>query len=234
MEKINSFFKTIKENGKFGEIYDEYYGEIGDVDFVDLRAFHRRIKTRLSRYSPFIKVAAKKHGFDWRLIAAQIYQESHFNPWAKSPSGARGLMQLLPSTARSLGVGDIYNPVENINAGVRYLKKLYDLFDKAEGNDRLLIAIAAYNIGQGHIYDARNLAIQKNLDPNLWESLEETLPLLRYKKYYKKSKYGYCRGTEPVRYIEQINIYYDILKRQGIELGGVQAKKDALSPTKGL
>jgi membrane-bound lytic murein transglycosylase F len=143
-------------------------------------------------------------------------------------------MQLLPSTARSLGVGDIYNPVENINAGVRYLKKLYDLFDKAEGNDRLLIAIAAYNIGQGHIYDARNLAIQKNLDPNLWESLEETLPLLRYKKYYKKSKYGYCRGTEPVRYIEQINIYYDILKRQGIELGGVQAKKDALSPTKGL
>jgi membrane-bound lytic murein transglycosylase F len=234
MEKINSFFKTIKENGKFGEIYDEYYGEIGDVDFVDLRAFHRRIKTRLSRYSPFIKVAAKKHGFDWRLIAAQIYQESHFNPWAKSPSGARGLMQLLPSTARSLGVGDIYNPVENINAGVRYLKKLYDLFDKAEGNDRLLIAIAAYNIGQGHIYDARNLAIQKNLNPNLWESLEETLPLLRYKKYYKKSKYGYCRGTEPVRYIEQINIYYDILKRQGIELGGVQAKKDALSPTKGL
>ena len=167
MEKINSFFKTIKENGKFGEIYDEYYGEIGDVDFVDLRAFHRRIKTRLSRYSPFIKVAAKKHGFDWRLIAAQIYQESHFNPWAKSPSGARGLMQLLPSTARSLGVGDIYNPVENINAGVRYLKKLYDLFDKAEGNDRLLIAIAAYNIEQGHIYDVRNLAIQKNLDPNL-------------------------------------------------------------------
>ena len=234
MKKINAFFKTIKENGKFQEIYDEYYGEIGEVDFVDLRKFHRRIKTHLSRYSPFIKVAAKKHGFDWRLIAAQIYQESHFNPWAKSRSGARGLMQLLPSTARSLGVNDIHNPVENINAGVRYLKKLYEHFDSVEGDDRLLIAIAAYNIGQGHIYDARKLAIQKNLDPNLWESLEETLPLLRYQKYYKKSKYGYCRGTEPVRYIKQIMIYYDILKRQGIEYGGVQAKKDLFSPTNGL
>jgi len=222
--KINSFFKIIKENGRFDEIYNKYYSDITSFDYVDLKVFHRRIKNKLSRYSPFIKAAAKKYDFDWRLIAAQIYQESHLNPRAKSRAGAGGLMQLLPRTARSLDVNDIYNPVENINGGVRYLKKLYGLFSKADANNRLLIALAAYNAGQGHVQDARKLAVKKNLDPNLWESLAQTLPLLRYRKYYKDAKYGYCRGTEPVRYIKQIMIYYDILKRQGIEYGEVQAK----------
>jgi membrane-bound lytic murein transglycosylase F len=114
--------------------------------------------------------------------------------------------------------------VENINGGVRYLKKLYDRYDKADAANRLLLALAAYNAGQGHVQDARNLAVRKNLDPNLWESIAKTFPLLRYRKYYKDAKYGYCRGTEPVKYIEQIMIYYDILKRQGIEYGDVQAK----------
>ncbi len=221
--KINSFFKLIKNDGKYDEIYNKYYGNVTSFDYVDLSIFHRRIKTRLSRYSPFIKAAANKHGFDWRLISAQIYQESHLNPRAKSPAGAKGLMQLLSKTAQSLGVKDVYNPVENINAGVQHLKNLYDLFDGSEGTDRMLIALAAYNIGQGHIQDARRLAIEMNLDPNSWESLAKTLPLLRFRKYYKKSKYGYCRGTEPVRYIKQIMIYYDILKRRGIEQGELQA-----------
>jgi membrane-bound lytic murein transglycosylase F len=103
------------------------------------------------------------------------------------------------------------------------LKRLYDRFDDADDTNRLLIALAAYNVGHGHVEDARNLALQKNLDPNSWESLAQTLPLLRYRKYYKDAKYGYCRGTEPVRYIKQIMVYYDILKRQGIEYGEVQA-----------
>ena len=223
-KRINAFFKAIKETGRFDELYNKYYGSITGVDYVDLKAFHRNIKKRLSRYSPFIKAAAKEHGFDWRLIAAQIYQESHLNPRAKSRAGARGLMQLLPSTARSLDITDIYNPVENINGGVRYLKKLYNRFDTADENNRMLIALAAYNAGQGHVQDARKLARKKKLDPNLWESLAKTLPLLRYRKYYKHAKYGYCRGTEPVRYIKQIMIYYDILKRQGIEYGEVQAQ----------
>ena len=222
--KINSFFKIIKKNGKYDEIYDKYYGDVANFDYVDLSIFHRRIKTRLSRYSPFIKAAAKKHGFDWRLISAQIYQESHLNPWAKSPAGAKGLMQLLSRTAHSLGVKDIYNPVENINAGVQHLKNLYDLFDSADGSDRLLISLAAYNVGQGHIRDARQLAVKMNLDPDSWESLATTLPLLSFQKYYKNAKYGYCRGTEPVFYIKQIMIYYDILKQRGIKHGEVQAK----------
>lgn len=216
---INSFFQTIKENRKFDEIYNKYYGDEEDFDYVDLRTFHRRIKTRLSRYSPFIKAAARKHGFDWRLIVAQIYQESHLDPWARSRAGARGLMQLLPGTARSLGVKDIHNPVENINAGVQHLRNLYDHFDSAQDEDRLRISLAAYNIGQGHIGDARNLAVKMKLNPDQWSSLAKTLPLLRYRKYYKNSKYGYCLGTEPIRYTKQIMMYYGILKRQGIEYG---------------
>lgn len=224
LASINSFFKIIKENRKFDEIYNNYYGDTEDFDYIDLSAFHQRIRDRLSRYSPFIKEAAEKHGFDWRLIAAQIYQESHLNPWARSRAGARGLMQLLPKTARSLGVKDIFNPVENINGGVRHLKDLFDHFDSARGDDRLLISLAAYNVGQGHIIDARNLATRMKLNPDRWVSLKKTLPLLRYQKYYKKSKYGYCLGTEPIRYIKQIMIYYDILKRQGIEYGSTESE----------
>ena len=129
----------------------------------------------------------------------------------------------VPSTARSLDVKDIHNPVENIYAGVQHLKTLYDRFDEAQESDRMLIALAAYNVGQGHLQDARDLATGLNLDPNSWESLEKTLPLLRYRKYYKNAKYGYCRGTEPVIYVKQIMIYYDVLKGQGIEYGEVQA-----------
>lgn len=222
-DKINSFFNRIKKNGKFDEIYNKYYSDVEEFDFVDLKVFHRSIKDNLSRYSTFIKAAAKKHGFDWRLIAAQIYQESHLNPSAKSQAGARGLMQLLPSTARSLDVNDVHNPVENIYAGVQYLKKLYDRYDGAGDSDRLMLALAAYNVGEGHLQDARNLASRMDLDPNSWASLEKTLPLLSYRKYYKDAKYGYCRGTEPITYIKHIMIYYDILKRQGIEYGEGQA-----------
>jgi membrane-bound lytic murein transglycosylase F len=223
LASINTFFQTIQKNGKFEEIYNKYYGNLDEFDYVDLRAFHRRIKSRLSRYSPFIKAAAKKHGFDWRMIAAQAYQESHLNPWAKSRAGAKGLMQLLPRTAKSLGVKDVFDPVQNINAGVKYLKKLYGLFDQAHGKNRLLLSLAAYNIGQGHIEDARKLAVQLALDPNLWESIAKTLPLLTYRKYHKNAKYGYCRGTEPVIYIKQILIYYDILKHQGADYRATQA-----------
>jgi membrane-bound lytic murein transglycosylase F len=223
LEQINAFLHMINKNGKFDEIYNKYYGDIDDFDYVDLEAFHRRIKNKLSRYSPFIKAAAKKHGFDWRFIAAQIYQESHLNPWAKSQAGARGLMQILPSTAKDLGIADLFDPVQNINAGVQHLKDLYDQFDQAHGEDRLLISLAAYNIGQGHINDARDLAKKKGLDPDKWESLSKTLPLLQYRKYFMNTQYGFCRGTEPIRYIKQILIYYDVLKRQGFEYKTAQA-----------
>ena len=217
IEKINLFFDLIKENGRFEKIYNRYYEDIDSFDYVDMAIFHRRLKARLPRYRSIIMETSEKYGFDWRLIAAQIYQESHFNIWAKSPAGAYGLMQLTHSTAKSLGVKEIYDSSQNINAGVEHLRNLYDHFDKSSDSDRLLISLAAYNVGQGHIWDAMNLSRKKGLDPYQWQSIMITLPLLRYKKYYQKAAFGYCRGTEPVNYVKRIMVYYDILKYQGVK-----------------
>jgi len=216
-KQINLFFKTIKDNGQFDSIYKRYYSDIERFDYIDLKAFHKRIKTRLPKYRHIIQTAAEKNEFDWRLIAAQIYQESHYNYKAKSSKRAYGLMQLTPPMADSYGVKNILDPEQNVEAGTRHLKDLYDYFDKATPGDRLYLALAAYNIGLGHIWDARDLARERNLDPNKWSSLEKTLPLLRYQAYNKTLRFGYARGTEPVKYIRQIMIYYDILKHQGIE-----------------
>jgi membrane-bound lytic murein transglycosylase F len=216
LERVNKFFNTIKKNGKFAEIYNKYYAHIDLFDYVDLRTYHRRLISRLPLYSSIIQKAAKKHDLDWRLIASQIYQESHFNPEAISYAEAHGLMQLSKSTAESLGVEDIFDPEQNINAGVQHLRNLYDYFNEADGSDRLFIALATYNVGQGHMLDARNLARKMQMDPNKWSSLVITLPLLSVHKYYKNARYGYCRGKEPINYVKQIMIYYDILKRRSL------------------
>jgi len=217
LTRINQFFKKIKQNNEFMEIYNRYYAHVNQFDFVDLKKFHRRLRSRLPFYRALFIEASKKNGFDWRLIAAQAYQESHFNPNAKSHAGAYGLMQLTRRTAKSYGVTNISQPKQNIFAGVRHLRHLYDYFEIENEADRLKLSLAAYNIGQGHVRDAQKLAVKLRLDPDKWASIRKTLPLLRYRQYYENASYGYCRGTEPVKYVKQIMIYYDIIKRRAIE-----------------
>ncbi|MBW2116191.1 MAG: transglycosylase SLT domain-containing protein [Deltaproteobacteria bacterium] len=115
-----------------------------------------------------------------------------------------------------MGIKDRSDPEQSIMGGVKYIDRLYKGWSDANDPDRLLITIASYNVGRGHILDAREIALEKGLDPNSWSDLKEILPLLRYAKYYKKSRYGYCRGTEPVNYVKRILTYYDILKREAI------------------
>jgi membrane-bound lytic murein transglycosylase F len=145
-----------------------------------------------------------------------VYQESHFNPRARSFTGVRGMMQLTLDTAKDMGIENRLDPKQSITGGVKYLKRLYERHDDAKDPDRVLITLASYNVGRGHIVDAQKIAKENNLDPNSWHSLQEILPLLRYRKYYKKTKNGYCRGTEPVRYVNRIMTYYEILKREAI------------------
>jgi len=192
------------------------YANVQIFDRFDLKKFHQRINTRLPKYETIIKKTAKQYGFDWRLIAAIIYQESHFNPRARSHSGVRGLMQLTKATAQEMGVTNRLDPEQSIMGGVKYLRKLYELYDEAQGFDRTLITLASYNVGPRHIVSAKRIALDKGLDPHKWTSLEQTLPLLCYEKYIKMSKHGYCRGSEPVRYVNRILTYFDILRRQGI------------------
>lgn len=214
--KINQFFKQIQENGRYEELRNQYYAEVERFDYLDLKIYHRRLATRLPKYQPILMAASREFSFDWRLIAAQMYQESHFRRYARSHAGAYGLMQLTKRTAKSFGVTDITDPEQNIYAGVKHLRNLFDYVDIENESDRLSIALAAYNTGQGHLRDAQKLAINLRMDPQKWSSLEKTLPLLRYRQYYNNAIYGYCRGTEPVTYVKQIRIYYDILKRQAI------------------
>jgi len=217
LQEINEFFKSICEDGTFDEFYQRYYAYVEKFDHLDIKRFSQRVEIRLPRYEETIKEAAELYGFDWRLIAALVYQESQFNPWARSFAGAKGLMQLTEPTAEEMGVKNRLNPRESIMGGVRYLKTLHDLYDRASEPDRTLIALAAYNVGKGHIVDARQLARSMDLGPNKWASLEKTLPLLQQPKYYEASRFGYCRGGQPVFHVRHITTYYDILKWGAIE-----------------
>ncbi len=212
--EINQFFRVVKESGLFDRIYDRYYGNTEVFDYVDIKVFHERIRSRLPEFEVLIRREAQKHGFDWRLIAALAYQESHYHPLATSYAGARGLMQLTRTTALEMGIRDRYDPAQSIRAGVEYLATMHERFDTAASErDRLLLAMASYNVGYGHVLDAQAIAREKGLDAGRWSSLEETLPLLSRPEYYRRAAHGYARGTEPVRYINRILTYYDILRR---------------------
>jgi len=212
IKKINRFFDITKKDGRFARIYNKYYASTEVFDYVDIKKFHKRIKTRLPAFKKIIKEESEKYNFDWRLIAAVIYQESHFDPGAVSCTGVRGLMQLTMPTADEMGILNRLNPEESIKGGIKYLYKLYNQFEDLTPDERLKFALGSYNVGFGHIKDARHIAQKKGLDTTLWSSLEKTLPLLRYREYYEKSDFGYARGTEPVQYVNRILTYYNILK----------------------
>ncbi|WP_372879269.1 membrane-bound lytic murein transglycosylase MltF [Spongiibacter marinus] len=194
-------------------VHDRYYSYIEQFDFVDIRTLVKRIEDRLPKYESIFANAAKQHNLDETLIAAQAYQESHWDAQAKSPTGVRGIMMLTQNTAKSLGVKDRLNPKEAIPAGALYLHKMRERFDDTIPEpDRTYMALAAYNIGRAHMHDAQTLARKLGKDPARWSDMREVLPLLSDKRYYKDLKYGYARGLEPVRYVQRIRNYEDIIK----------------------
>ena len=171
----------------------------------------------ISRYDHLIRKYAKRYGFDYRLISAQIKHESQFDPHAVSPAGARGLMQIMPYTARSLGVEDVHDPRANIAAGIRYLRKQYDIFKKEKGPDRIWFALASYHAGFGRILDAQRIAGHLGLRPDKWVSIKATLPKLtpEYKSTHRaiwrvpRPKYGFYYGAwKTIAYVENIKRTY--------------------------
>ena len=215
LEQINKFFLYANESGILKQISDKYYSNIEDADPFDLKKFHQRIKTRLPRYKKMIVEQALVYGFDWKLLAAVIYQESHFNPNAKSFTNVRGLMQVTSVTAEEMGIDDRLKPSQSIKAGIKYLDKMVKKFNHLEDDyEKILFALASYNIGYGHVTDAMQIARKMGLDETKWQDLKTVLPLLSKSKYYKKTKYGYARGWEPVQYVERILTYFDILKQK--------------------
>lgn len=214
-DQINQFFEMAEETGSLGKIYEKYYGNVEIFDYFDLKKFHERIKTRLPKYKKIIKTESEKYGFDWRLIAAMAYQESHFNARAKSRTGVRGLMQVTLATAKQMGIKNRLDPKQSVKAGVKFFNLMYKRFEDIPGpQQKKSFALAAYNVGYGHVRDAQVIALQQGMDINKWASLKKTLPLLSKRKYYKKTRHGYARGREPVHYVERILTYYDILRQK--------------------
>ena len=212
---INLWLEKFVREKEMAVLRDRYYGHINIFDYVDIRAFHKRINTRLPRYEKLFKRAGNRNDIPWKLLAAQAYQESHWNPEAESPTGVRGIMMLTQNTARSLGVPDRLDPAASILGGAKYLKRLEKIVpDDFNEDDKIFYSLAAYNVGMGHMKDALRLAKRLGYDYTTWKGLKKTLPLLSNKKYYKTLEYGYARGTEPVRYINRIQNYTEILEQK--------------------
>ncbi len=165
---------------------------------------------RISPWDGFARRSAATYDLDWRLLVAQMYQESRFDPAQVSLAGASGLMQLVPRTARELGVGDVHDPESSIEGGAKYMRWLLDRYDpKLPLATRLRFTLASYNAGRGHVFDARRLARRLGLDPARWEdNVEKAILLLERREYYEGARFGYCRGSECTRYVREIDRRY--------------------------
>ena len=196
-----------------GRMENRYYAYIGDFDFVDLRALNRRMEQRLPDYIDAFRQAEQQTGMPADLLAALAYQESHWDPQARSPTGVRGLMMLTRSTAGELGVDNRLDPLQAIDGGARYLADRHRrLPESIPEPDRTFLALASYNIGRGHLLDARALARELGKNPDSWSDMREVLPLKADKRYYPSTRYGYARGYEPVHYVQRIRNYRDVIR----------------------
>lgn len=233
--EVSTFFADLEESGELDRLIEKYYGHIRRFDYVDTRAIHRRIQTHLPEYEHTFKQAAEIYDFDWLLLAAISYQESHWNPDAISSTGVKGMMMLTRATAKQMGVTDRKDPTQSIIAGAAYLSSIKDrLPERITKADRIWFALAAYNIGLGHLEDARVLTEKAGKNPNLWSDVREFLPLLSKKKWFSQTKYGYARGGEPVRYIQNIRRYYDILLHRNDTVINVPAPSNKSTDTQSI
>lgn len=211
----NEFIKEIEANGELKRIIRRHYSHLRNYDYSGTTRFISQVRERLPRYYPLFEEAAKQHNLDWRLLAATAYQESHWNPRAVSPTGVRGIMMLTRATAEYLGVERRTDAEQSIEGGSRYLRKLIDKIPQhIQEPDRTWLALASYNVGYGHLQDARMITAMRGGNPDKWIDIKDNLPLLRKRKWYKQTRYGYARGKEPVRYVENIRSYYKILSWQ--------------------
>jgi len=173
------------------------------------RPLFRASGSRLSPWDHLFREAGRRYGFDWRLLAALSFAESGYDPWEVSHRGAIGLLQLMPETARAFGAANPFDPAENVNAGAAHLKWLFDLYSDVEQEERLAFALAAYNMGMGHLADARRLAGAQGLDPDRWEGhVALVLPQLEIADVAKTLTYGRANGRVTLRYVDHVIALY--------------------------
>ncbi|MGH8502284.1 MAG: membrane-bound lytic murein transglycosylase MltF [Gammaproteobacteria bacterium] len=211
-QEAQVFFEQIRANGIFDQIVNRYYEHARYLNYVGARTFSKHIAERLPAHRAWFEQAGAEFGLDWRLLAALSYQESLWDSAATSPTGVRGLMMLTTTTANELGVENRLDPAQSIAGGARYLITVRrKIPSRIPEPDRTWMALAAYNIGFGHLEDARILTEKSGGDPDKWTDVSQRLPLLTQPKWYSQTRFGYARGHEPVHYVKNIRNYYDIL-----------------------
>ncbi|MGG7473162.1 membrane-bound lytic murein transglycosylase MltF [Providencia sp. R1] len=203
------FFNISHESELLARLNEKYFSHVESFDYFDTMAFIKAIDNKLPEYQPLFEKYAQV--IDWKLLAAIAWQESHWDPLATSPTG-RGLMMLTKPTATTMGIADRLDPEESIKGGAAYIAYIMErLPETIEEDDRIWFALSAYNMGYGHMQDVRKLTEMLGGDPNRWLDVKARLPLLTQKKYYSQLTYGYARGHEAYRYVENIRRYHQSL-----------------------
>ena len=211
-EKLSEYFTQILKTNKLKTFYTKHFTGKLQYTFVGTRSFLADFLNVFPLYEFYFKKYAKLYNHDWRLLASIGYQESKWDKDAVSYTGVRGLMMLTKNTSKEMNVEDREDPIQSIEGGAKYLKKmLRSLPDNINNNDKIWYAIASYNIGFRHIEDAMKMADNEGVDSGNWYLLEPYILRLSQSKYYKNTKYGYARGWETLKYVQNIRQYYDIL-----------------------
>jgi membrane-bound lytic murein transglycosylase F len=213
-EMAAAFLARVGRDGTLARLNDRYFGHIKRIDANGMAEFLDGMQTLLPRYRWDFEQAQAVNGIDWRLLAALAYQESKWDPVAASPTGVRGMMMLTEDTADRLRVSNRLDPAQSIRAAARYLADLRDeLPATVKEPDRTWLALAAYNLGQGHLNGARQFAAGMKRDANSWYEMKRILPLMARPEYYARLKSGRARGGEAVIMVENIRSYYGVLRR---------------------
>jgi membrane-bound lytic murein transglycosylase F len=212
VEQAEFFMAEAKSDGRLAAILDAFYTGGERMDRVGMHQFMGQVRKRLPPLIPVFREVAEAYDMDWRLLAAVGYQESHWDPQASSYTGVRGLMMLTQRTATQLGVTDRLDPYQSIEGGARYLRNLHRRIpDRIDEPDRTWMALAAYNMGMGHLEDARVITQKQGGDPDSWDDVSRHLGLLTQERHYRDTRYGYARGYEAKQYVENIQSYYETL-----------------------
>jgi membrane-bound lytic murein transglycosylase F len=212
-EQLAEFLGRLEDSGVLDQLRDAHFAQLDVLSRAGSQTFVANISSQLPAYRNAIEQVAREHQLDWPLLAAMAYQESHWDPAAVSPTGVRGMMMLTRATARELGVPDRRDALQSLRGGARYFKELRRRLptDIAEP-DRTWLALAAYNIGMGHLEDARVLTDREGGDPHLWREVMQRLPKLESRRHYGTLRHGYARGSEAVRYVQNIRHYQNVLQ----------------------
>lgn len=210
--EAEAYFAELRAGRRLADLLDRYYAQFETLDRTLALAFMKAVNERLGPFERWFREAGARYDIDWRLLAAMGYKESKWDPRARSHMGAHGLMQITLPTARELGLENPDDPQANIMAAAKYLDQLRSLVaPDAPEPDRSYFALAAYNIGMGHLSEARALTERKGANPDRWRDVRQHLPLLSQPEYYRRSRYGFARGSETVEYVENIRAFHDLM-----------------------